>query len=145
MSKTYIFLLAIIVMAISCTATRKIPSTSDSDEQGPHITLDTMTIMPETDVMVLGSNATYNPAEDRTWDLLHTLLDISFDWSKSSVSGTATLTLSPLFYDQTTLELDAVDFNIKKLLVNGKPTTNFPNQNNFPMSVCWTPKPAITS
>ncbi|MEO6130488.1 MAG: M1 family aminopeptidase [Saprospiraceae bacterium] len=67
----------------------------------------------------------YRPAEERSWDLLHTLLDLSFDWDKSMVIGTATLTLSPLFYPQTELKLDAVDFDIRKIMIGDKPITNY--------------------
>lgn len=57
--------------------------------------------------------APYRASAKRTFDLLHTKLDVSFDWEKEHLIGKADLTLVPLFYDQTELELDAKGFEIK--------------------------------
>lgn len=54
----------------------------------------------------------YNPAETRKNDLVHTRLDVRFDWAKEQLNGVATLTLKPYFYPQNTLELDAKGFDI---------------------------------
>src|SRR6185436_11214195 len=67
----------------------------------------------------------FRAAEERKWDLLNTILDLSFDWEKSAVNGTATLTLSPLFYTQHELQLDAVDFDIKKIMIGDKVINNY--------------------
>src|SRR4030095_14259591 len=72
----------------------------------------------------------YHPAAERQWDLLHTMLDLSFDWEKSAVIATATLTLTPLFYPQNELRLDAVDFEIRKIMIGDKVITNFKYDSN---------------
>src|SRR5688572_7657581 len=125
MMKIQILLLALVAVVLSCTPSKKIAKGPQSGEGGPHVILDTMTISPETDISVLDGDAVYHPAEDRAWDLLHTKLELSFDWNKSAVLGNATLTLAPLFYPQSELRLDAVNFNITKMLVNGKETNNY--------------------
>ncbi len=56
-----------------------------------------------------------------TNDLVHTKLDVKFDWSKERVIGKAELTLKPWFYPTDKLELDAKNFDIQKItLATGK-------------------------
>lgn len=125
MLKIHVLSLALLVGLVACSTTKTLPPGTESGSEGPHVILDTMTVMPETEVSEEEIAGIYHPSEERTWDLLHTLLDLSFDWNQSAVIGSATLTLSPLFYPQTILKLDAVDFDIKKLMVNGKPSTDY--------------------
>jgi len=63
---------------------------------------------------------TYRGSASRTWDLLHTDLAVSFDWEKRYLNGIATLDLSPLFYEQESLVLDAKGMDIHSVSVNGK-------------------------
>ena len=64
----------------------------------------------------------YNPSATRINDLLHTSLDLSFDWEKQAVIGTARLKAKPYFYPTSTFELDAKGFEIQavSLLPSGK-------------------------
>ncbi len=64
----------------------------------------------------------YNPSATRENDLLHTSLDLSFDWEKQAVLGTARLKVKPYFYPVDQLKLDAKGFEIKSvtLLPEGK-------------------------
>lgn len=48
-------------------------------------------------------------------DLIHTKLDIKFDWEKEWVLGKAELTLKPWFYPTDQLELDAKNFDINSI------------------------------
>ena len=128
MMKIWPLFIFLLVLFISCSPTRTIPSGPESESDGPHVILDTMTVTPEG--MTTDDHLVYHPSEDRPWDLIHTKLDLSFDWNNSAVIGTATLTLAPLFYPQSELSLDAVDFDIKKLLVNGKETDQYTNDSN---------------
>ncbi|MCH2043109.1 MAG: M1 family metallopeptidase [Saprospiraceae bacterium] len=57
----------------------------------------------------------YRSSYKRTNDLLHTKLDVRFDWSKQYLIGKATLTLKPLFYTTDKLRLDAKGFDLKKV------------------------------
>ncbi|WP_215226266.1 M1 family aminopeptidase [Echinicola shivajiensis] len=58
----------------------------------------------------------YRESRERKFDLLHTSLELSFDWDKELVYGDAILQLKPYFYGQKELELDAKDFDI--LVIN---------------------------
>jgi aminopeptidase N len=62
----------------------------------------------------------FNASATRTMDLIHTSLDLSFDWTKQHVMGKAELTLKPYFYDTDIVELDAVGFIIHDISWNGQ-------------------------
>jgi aminopeptidase N len=57
----------------------------------------------------------YNPASERTNDLFHTKLDVSFDWENQYLNGKATLDLQPVFYPVNSVRLDAKGFDIHKV------------------------------
>lgn len=64
----------------------------------------------------------YNPSRTLHWDLLHTKIEISFNWKLRQAPAVATLQLTPWFYPQDSLVLDAVGFDVNsvKLLDGGK-------------------------
>lgn len=66
----------------------------------------------------------YKGSDTRHFDLLHTALDLSFDYQKEWVNGVAVLTLKPYFFPQRELVLDAQDFDIHvfSLIEKGKET-----------------------
>ena len=59
----------------------------------------------------------YRATLSRTWDLLHTRLDLAFDWKEQAVIGKATLRLKPYFYTQNALELDARGFSLHAIRI----------------------------
>jgi len=123
-----IFLAVIAAFFVSCSASKKAASSSSDLEGTQHVMLDTMTVLGETSTSSTEIEAEYKPAIERKWDLLHTSLDLSFDWLKEEVKGTATLTLTPLFYSQTTLQIDAVRFDIHAIKVNGQQLSTYTNE-----------------
>ena len=66
----------------------------------------------------------YNPSATILTDLVHTKLEVSFDWEKSQLKGVATITASPYFYATDSLILDAKAMEIHSVSVNG-------NKSNF--------------
>ncbi|WP_209329912.1 M1 family aminopeptidase [Lunatimonas salinarum] len=54
----------------------------------------------------------YRETPERKFDLIHTSLDLSFDYVDRQVNGTALLQVRPYFYQQNELSLDAKDFDI---------------------------------
>ncbi len=54
----------------------------------------------------------YQPSETRFFDLLHTKLDVRFDWQKQHLLGKAELELTPWFYPSQKLVIDAKGFDI---------------------------------
>lgn len=61
----------------------------------------------------------YNPTYTLRNDLIHTKLDLRFDWAKQQVIGKAQLKLKPYFYATRILELDAKGFDIHSLKMEG--------------------------
>jgi aminopeptidase N len=61
----------------------------------------------------------YNASAKRESDLLHTKLDLRFDWAKEQVLGKATLTLKPYFYPTDKVVLDAKGFQFNKISFEG--------------------------
>ena len=49
----------------------------------------------------------YHASKTKYFDLIHTRLDVHFDWENALLHGKATLTCKPTFYPQDTLILDA--------------------------------------
>ena len=57
----------------------------------------------------------YQASNTRVFDLLHTKLDVKFNWEKTYLYGKAELTLMPYFHATNTLALDARGFDIHKV------------------------------
>ncbi len=57
----------------------------------------------------------YHKSHERKNDLLHTSLDVRFNWEKQHLLGKATLKLKPYFYPVNELVLDAKGFDIHKI------------------------------
>ncbi len=57
----------------------------------------------------------YQGSSKRSNDLIHTRLEVSFDWAKAWMYGKTTLTLKPYFYPTNSLTLDAKGFEIKEV------------------------------
>ena len=61
----------------------------------------------------------YRPSHTRESDLLHTQLELRFDWEKEQVLGKATLRLKPYFYPTETVTLDAKSFTFHQVSFAG--------------------------
>jgi aminopeptidase N len=65
----------------------------------------------------------YNSSRTLLTDLIHTKLEVSFDWSNSYLMGRETLTAKPHFYPSDSLILDAKGMEISKVSMNGSDLT----------------------
>ncbi|MCU0346774.1 MAG: alanyl aminopeptidase [Saprospiraceae bacterium] len=88
--------------------------TAPSEYEGDPISLDEMGEEP-----VDFTERPYNASAKREADLLHTKLDLRFDWAKEQVMGKATLTLKPYFYPTDKVVLDAKGFQFHKINLEG--------------------------
>ena len=66
----------------------------------------------------------YNPSFSQEIDIIHTTLDLRFDWQKQHVLGKASITIKPYFYPTDRAILDAVGFDIHNIQINGKATSH---------------------
>lgn len=62
----------------------------------------------------------YRASHTREIDLLHTRLELSFDWTKKHVIGKATISLRPYFYPISSVTLEAKNFDIASVAFAGK-------------------------
>jgi aminopeptidase N len=100
-----------ILIVCSLSACSLLQKTPEEVMEAP-ILLDTIEVTPEV--------KNYNPSDRKVHDLIHTRLDVSFDWNKSQLNGVATLKLKPYFYPSARLILDAkgMDIHSVKLLTD---------------------------
>ena len=68
----------------------------------------------------IAERAVYHPSETILTDLIHTKLQVSFDWPKSRMNGLATITAKPHFYAADNLILDAKGMEINSVSIGSK-------------------------
>ncbi|MGI8893521.1 MAG: M1 family aminopeptidase [Bacteroidia bacterium] len=105
-NKLLLYFLAISLFFGACKTTQK------SEQPGQVIDLPVLEISP--------ANDTYRGSYAHLTDLLHTSLDIRFDWDKKHVLGKATITARPYFYSTSELQLDATGFDIHEVALINK-------------------------
>ncbi len=74
------------------------------------------------EILVKPAHLGYQETETKAFDLIHTTLEVSFDYEKQYLFGKAEITLLPWFYATDSLVLDARGFDIKEvsLIEKGK-------------------------
>jgi len=113
MKKLILIFIAFALVAISCKTTK------DVTDNTQVINLDTLS------VSAIPTRPVYNPSKTRYHDLLHTKLDVRFNWEKQQLYGKAWLTLKPYFFSTNHVKLDAKGFDIQKVaLVEGDKKTD---------------------
>lgn len=107
-------ILLLTVFSFSCKPSRLVPdsSTENQTENDPLVELDSQNVARELVRRKEHLLLDYQGSRERKFDLLHTSLDLRFDYSSQQVIGEARLTLKPYFFDQNILELDARDFDV---------------------------------
>ena len=114
---SWIVILLSSLFVISCKGPASIIESEILEER----VLDEIVVTPEPEVDAADLELpTYNPSYRRTNDIVHTKLDLAFDWNKQHVIGKAWIDVKPLFYDVNELVLDAKGFDLNKVEVNGK-------------------------
>lgn len=93
----------LLVLAAGCTATKDLNDGTAEDI----VVMEPIEVLPEPEV--------YNPSEKKVNDLVHTRLEVSFDWGKQHLHGKARLDFKPYFYPTDRLILDAKGFDIHKV------------------------------
>jgi aminopeptidase N len=124
-----LFMLALVVAG--CNSQKAVSSQPEPVQSGPvteYRELDTMVVSAPREMPAAETEDTtyelpaYNPSHPREHDLLHTKLELSFNWEEEQVNGKATLKLKPYFYPSNTLVLDAKNFEIHNITYEGQST-----------------------
>lgn len=119
--------LALVLILVSCHTTKEVVYEVPFDYEEE--LLDTLTVSAPVYVEGEEDNYTiapYNPEATRYFDLIHTKLELAFDWEKQYVLGKAHLELEPIFYPINQVVLDAKQFIIHEVKMgeNGKSLTH---------------------
>ncbi len=127
----YSFALFLVLGLAACTGSKVITEQTAAKEAEAQLSIDTSEITDLSDTLDIDEQVAllsepdfeepgiYRSKAQRHWDLLHTSLDLSFDWPKQRVNGKAELTLTPFFYPDSTLELDAKHFDWHYIGIEG--------------------------
>ena len=115
---------------LSCSTSHKSAS-STAETYDPYALQPVDTLSYEVpDNAIVVTPAAYRPSFTIINDLVHTKLDVKFDWEKMYLYGKAWITLKPHFYATDSLRLDAKGFDIHKIeLVTSK--ANVPLQYSY--------------
>ncbi len=104
--------LALALATTSCELFKK----HKSDPKPIKFITDTTSVNPPENVEVK-EPVVYQASQTMRVDLIHTKLDVRFDWSKQFLLGKATITFKPHFYPTDSLILDAKGFDIFEVSV----------------------------
>lgn len=116
---------------LACNSPKEVSQTPTPQDQDPPIVeveerqLDTLVVSAPKEKETVAeapetfSLPTYHGSYPRRNDLLHTSLDLRFDWEKEQVLGQATLHFKPLFYPVDQVVLDAKDFQLHEVRLDG--------------------------
>ena len=97
------------VLVLSACGTKKNSNTTEVVETNP------VPVLEEKFADVVRSE--YNESEKRENDIIHTKIEVSFNWEKQQLNGKATIDVKPYFYPQNTLVLDAKGMDIHKVML----------------------------
>lgn len=112
--KQFILFLSSIVLLSSCVGTKTVVAPPFEERQ-----LDTLVVTAPKKQQKY-ELPVYRATAERTHDLIHTSLDVRFDWAKQHLLGKASLKLKPYFYETNQLVLDAKGFDIHSVTMNGR-------------------------
>ena len=80
-----------------------------------------LTQTPKEEVVVNENTTTvYNASDTRKSDIIHTDLEVSFDWAKQYLNGTATIQAKPHFHASNTLVLHAKGCDFHSVMMDNK-------------------------
>ncbi|MGQ9864557.1 MAG: M1 family metallopeptidase [Bacteroidia bacterium] len=122
-------ILVVFVLVVGCGLVRQSPKAKKSpvEEALEDTTFSVrMEEEEETKLRPLTLTYPYQGTPQRRFQLIHTALDLELLWEKSQIAGQATLWVTPYFYSQDTLFVDAKSFEIEQVQVaqKGKPYQN---------------------
>ncbi|MCE9539356.1 MAG: M1 family metallopeptidase [Bacteroidetes bacterium] len=107
MFKKYFFVIGLTLAMSSCKVFKK---SETANGNYPVVNLDTVETSGKTPEV-----PQYQASATRINDIIHTKLDVNFDWKKQYLYGNATIRIKPYFYPTSLLKLDARGMEIKEI------------------------------
>ncbi len=121
-----ISILAFAMVLHACSSTGKIAQDGKIAGNKEKVDLDTLFVEADKPASLKRADEysinPYNPSHTRENDLLHTRLELRFDFQQEMVIGKAVLEFKPFFHPVRTLTLDAKDFQLNKVTFAGENT-----------------------
>lgn len=114
--KKIVALVAFGFVIASCGSTKSNDKQETVVSESPYESGELELLEPE----VAQERPVYHATETVLTDLIHTKLEVSFDWKQSRMNGIATITAKPHFYPSDSLILDAKGMIINWVRMNGK-------------------------
>ncbi len=108
------FLFAPAILLVACHSTKKVTTPTPSIANEPAIQMDTITVTANEPV----KREVYRATNTISSDLIHTELDVRFDWSECKMYGRASIQARPHFYPTDVLYLNARGMEIKRVEVH---------------------------
>ncbi len=118
----YIFPVSLIVFLFACGHEKHTTTQTNANASHHHWKLPVTT--PVDPNLNSESRPDYNPSATREIDILHTKLDVRFDWAKRYMYGKATISARPYFYPSSIMELDARGMQINRVAILNRDVTN---------------------
>ena len=103
-------LFVLIVAALIFNSCNLLKNSKNGNGNMPVVTLDTIVAKPKAPEPL-----NYQASFTLINDIIHTKLDVNFDWAKQYMNGQATITIKPHFYPTSTLALDARGMQINEV------------------------------
>ena len=107
----------LLISVVGCA--RKTSEVVVDVEETEQISETELEIAPSETVEIALERSVYNETETVLTDLVHTKLEVNFNWEKSRMNGVATITAKPHFYSSDKLILDAKGMTINSVSMNG--------------------------
>lgn len=111
-TRVFLNIISLTVLATACHTHKKVnASTAIANE--PAIQLDTISVVANEPF----KKPIYQESNPRSNDIIHTKLEVNFDWTACKMNGKASLMIKPYFYPTNMLYLNARGMDIKKVEV----------------------------
>ena len=104
------------ISVLSCQNSKPTINLPIVEKTAPRKVDETITIKTEEK----NSRKVYNASETVLTDIIHTKLEVNFNWDKAQMNGIATITAKPYFYATDSLILDAKGMDIQSVELDKK-------------------------
>ena len=84
--------------------------------------------------LIFAQDPIYQPEREKTHNLVHTKLNVDFNFAAKTMNGEAWITAKPHFYSSKTITLDAKAMVIHEVKMNQKPLT-FSYDDNLKLNI----------
>ena len=104
------------ISVLSCQFSKPTINLPIVEKTAPRKVDETITIKTEEK----NNRKVYNASETVLTDIIHTKLEVNFNWDKAQMNGIATITAKPYFYATDSLILDAKGMDIQSVELDKK-------------------------